>query len=196
MDDAVPRRSLLAALPLALLALAGCRSPEGYGPRSTMSDEEASSACLDEVSRLIADSDADGLVAAFSEAAREQDAGLSSSDAEELMDILGGGTLADGDFWSSSRVYPSGYNLVISTATVTAPDGTRWQVHVTDCTLNRDDPSKVGLRTVEVIPNSVLEAPRGFSWYGTDDDRWPTGIRLIRSWDGWDPHTSPYSPDW
>lgn len=177
-----------------LLALAGCRSPEGYGPRSTMSDADASAACLDEFSSLVANSDADGLVAAFSEAAREQDAGL-SSDAEELMGILGGGTLADGDFWSSSRIYPSGYNLVISTATVTAPDGTRWQVHVTDCTLNRDDPSKVGLKSIEVIPNSDWDAPKGFSWYNESDDS-PAGIRLIRSWDGWDPHTSPYSPDW
>ena len=194
MEAAIPRRALLAALPLALLALAGCGSPEGYGPRSTMSDEDASAACLDELSSLVANSDADGLVAAFSEATREQDVEL-TSDAEELMGILGGGMLSDGDFWSSSRVYPSGYNRIISTATVTAPDGSVWQLHVTDCTLDRDDPSKVGLKSIEVIPNSDWDAPKGFGWYNESDD-FPAGIRLITSWDGWDPHTSPYSPDW
>ena len=196
MHAVIHRRHLLVTVALSsLLALAGCKTPEGYGPRSTMSVEDASADRLEQFARLVAGSDAAGLDAEFSDAARENSAGLSDRVAD-LMSVLGGGTLSNEDFYESVGTLRGGKIYVVSSATVTAPDGTRWQVHVTDCTLNRDDPSKVGLRTVEVIPNSVLEAPRGFSWYGTDDDRWPTGIRLIRSWDGWDPHTSPYSPDW
>ena len=187
--------SLLTLAFSSLLVLAGCRSPEGYGPRSTMSDEDASAACLDELSFLVADSDADGLVAAFSEGVRSANPGLAER-ASELMSTIGGGTVEDGHLNQSEGSIGSGSIYVVSIATVTAPDGSVWQLRATDCTFNKDDPARVGLRTVEVIPNSVLEAPRGFSWYGTDDERWPTGIRLITSWDGWDPHTSPYSPDW
>ena len=186
---------LMGTMLSALLALTGCRSPEGYGPRSTMSDEDASSDCLDELSSLLADSDAGGLVAAFSERVRSANPNLADR-ATELMSTLGGGTVGERDLGEREGNIGSGSIYVVSTATVTAPDGSVWQLCVTDCTFNKDDPSKVGLRTVEVIPNSVLNAPQGFSWYGTDDERWPTGIRLIKSWDGWDPYTSPYDPDW
>ena len=187
--------TLVAATLSCLLALAGCKTPEGYGPRSTMSDEDASAACLDELSSLVAASDADGLVAAFSEGVRSANPGLTER-AGDLMSTIGGGTVEDGHFNQSVGNIRSGSIYVVSTATVTAPDGSVWQLRATDCTFNRDDPARVGLRTVEVIPNSALDAPQGFSWYGTDDSRWPSGIRLIRSWDGWDPYTSPYSPDW
>lgn len=179
----------------ALLALAGCRSSEGYGPRSTMSDEDASAACLDELSSLIANSDADGLVAAFSEGVRSANPGLAER-AGEIMSTLGGGTVSERDLGEREGSIGSGSIYVVSTATVTAPDGSVWQLRATDCTFNKDDPARVGLRTVEVIPNSDWDAPRGFSWYGTDDERWPTGIRLITSWEGWDPRTSPYDPNW
>ena len=195
MHAVIHRRHLLVTVALSsLLALAGCRASEGYGPRSTMSDADASAACLDELSSLVVNSDADGLVAAFSEEARSADSDLAAK-ATEVMSLMGGGTLGDGDFWSSQGNVRTGSIYIISTATVTAPDGTRWQMHVTDCTLNRDDPSKVGLKSIEVIPNSDWDAPKGFGWYNESDD-FPAGIRLITSWEGWDPHTSPYSPDW
>lgn len=196
--------ALAAAAVLASMAALVCcalfmqSGSSGWGPRSGMSDEDASADCLEEFAALVVASDADGLVAAFSEAAREQDAGL-ASDAEELMGIIGGGTLSDGHFTSSTRVYPSGYNRIESVAIVTAPDGSEWRAHIIDCTYNGDDPEQVGLRSIEVIPVTGEFAPRGapqgFGFYDGSDD-WPYGIRLITSWEGWDPLTSPYSPDW
>lgn len=189
--------SLLVVL-VSLASLPGCGSRPGHGPRSMMSDHDASAACLEEVTSLIAGSDVEGLVAAFSEAARSADPDL-ASDAEELMGILGGGTLSDGDFWSSQKTFPRGGNLIISKAIVTAPDDTVWRIHIIDCTYDGDDPSQVGLRSIEVIPDSdeyaPREAPQGFGWYNESDEM-PSGIRLITSWEGWDPWTSPYSPDW
>ena len=174
-----------------LVVLSGCRINSGHGPRSTMSDEDASAACLEEVSQLIRNSDADGLVAAFSEKAKSDDPELAAK-AEKVMSLMGGGTISDGDFWSSRGNLRGGYVFVISTAIVTAPDNTKWQVHIIDCTYNSDDPSKVGLKSIEIIPNSDREAPKGFGWYN-ESDEWPYGIRLITSWEGWDPYTSPYT---
>ena len=178
----------------ALLVLVGCKSPEGYGPRSTMSDEAASASCLDELSSLIADSDADGLVAAFSEEARSADSDLAAK-AAEVMSLMGGGTVEDGHLNQTEGSIGSGSIRIVSVATVTAPDGTRWQVHVTDCTYDSGDPSRVGIRELQIIPNSDWDAPKGFGWDNTSLDS-PAGIRLIMSWEGWDPHTSPYDPNW
>ncbi len=59
----------------------------------------------------------------------------------------------------------SGAIYVVSSATVTASDGTKWQIHITDCTYNKKDPSQVGLKLIEIIPYSDWDAPKGFGWY-------------------------------
>ena len=195
MHAVIHRRHLLVTVALSsLLALAGCRASEGYGPRSTMSDADASAACLDELSSLVVNSDADGLVAAFSEEARSADSDLAAK-AAEVMSLMGGGTMEDGHVNEVGGSTHEGHIRIVSIATVTAPDGSVWQLHVTDCTLDRDDPARVGIRELQIIPNSDWDAPQGFGWDSTGLDN-PAGIHLIRSWDGWDPHTSPYSPDW
>lgn len=181
---------LAPATALACCAVLWQGATAGRGSRSDMTEETASEACLGEVGALVEASDAEGLAAAFSDAARDQDPDL-ASEAEELMDVLGGGTLTDGDFGSSTKLFPSGDHHIMSIATVTAPDGTSWQVHVIDCTYNGDDPSQVGLRSVEAIPGTDWDAPQGFAWYGLDD-AWPCGIRLITSWEGWVPEPNPY----
>ena len=156
-----------------------------------MSDEDASAACLEEVSQLIRNSDADGLVAAFSEKARSDDPELSVK-AEKVMSLMGGGTMSEQGFGSSQKIFPNVSTYVLSLAVITAPDGTKWQIHTIDCTYNKEDPSKVGLKSIEIIPYSDWDAPKGFGWYYESDD-FPAGIRLITSWEGWDPYTSPYT---
>jgi len=168
-------------------------STVGYGPRSTMSGEKAAAACLEEVGSLIADSDTDGLVAAFSEAARSQDAEL-AADAEELMGTLGGGSLApDLSGRQTLGSIPTGSVFVMSRATVTAPDGTVWELHVVDCTYNGDDPTRVGVWAIDVYPADQPDEPENFA---TSSETSRPGIRFITSWEGWDPWSSPYSPDW
>ena len=195
MEAPIPRRALL-ALPLStLIALAGCKSPEGYGPRSTMSVEDASADRLEQFSRLVAGSDVAGLDAEFSDAARANSEGLSERVAD-LMSVLGGGTLSDEDFYMSVGTLRGGKIYVVSAATVTAPDGSVWELHITDCTLNRDDPSELGIKSIEAIPNSGHDAPQGFGWFNESSGAIRYGVRFIKSWDGWDPWTSPYSPDW
>ena len=183
--------SLLTIVFLALASLLGCQPGSGHGPRSTLVDKDASAACLEELSQLIKNSDTEGLVAAFSEKARSDDPELATK-AAKLMSLIGGGTISDGHFWSSRGNLRGGYVFVISTAIVTAPDNTKWHIHIIECTYNSDDPSKVGLKSIEIIPNSDREAPKGFGWYN-ESDEWPYGIRLITSWEGWDPYTSPYT---
>ena len=175
----------------AAVSLSCCYSNSGHGPRSTMSDEDASAACLEEVSQLIKNSDVDGLVAAFSEKARSDDSELSAK-AEKVMSLMGGGTMSEQGFGSSQKIFPNVSTHVLSLAVITAPDGTKWQVHIIDCTYNKEDPSKVGLKSIEIIPYSDWDAPKGFGWYYESDD-FPAGIRLITSWEGWDPYTSPYT---
>ena len=170
---------LLTAVFSILIALSGCRINSGHGPRSTMWDKDASAACLEEVSQLIRNSDADGLVAAFSEEARSNDPELAAK-AEKVMSLMGGGTLEESYFGEREGNIPSGS---ISMATVVAPDGTKWQIHITDCTYDRDDPSRVGIRELQVIPYSDWDAPKGFGWHTTGLDS-PAGIRLITSWEG------------
>ncbi len=189
-------KSILGTALAVLITLTGCshETPQGYGPRSTMLDEEASADRLEQISELIADSDTDGLVAEFSDAAKGESDGLSGRIAT-LMSVIGGGTLTDGDLYVRVGTLRSGEMWVVSSATITAADGTRWQAHVTDCTLNRDDPSQLGIRGIEVIPYSDHEAPQGFCWHD-ENGQWPPGIRFIRSWNGWDPYTSPNSQDW
>ncbi|WP_314773884.1 DUF5104 domain-containing protein [Lancefieldella rimae] len=182
---------LLTAVFSILIALSGCRINSGHGPRSTMWDKDASAACLEEVSQLIRNSDADGLVAAFSEEARSNDPELATK-AEKVISLMGGGTLEESYFGEREGNIPSGSIRVISMATVVAPDGTKWQIHITDCTYDRDDPSRVGIRELQVIPYSDWDAPKGFGWHTTGLDS-PAGIRLITSWEGWDPYTSPYT---
>ena len=174
-----------------LAALLGCRINSGHGPRSTLSGEDASAACLEEVSQLIRNSDADGLVAAFSEKARSDDPELSVK-AEKVMSLMGGGTMSDEDLYVTVGGLRYGVTYIVSSATITAPNGTKWQIHVTDCTYNKEDPSYLGLKTFEVIPYSDQDAPRGFGWHD-ELDQFPMGIRLITSWEGWDPYTSPYT---
>ena len=174
-----------------LIALSGCQINSGHGPRSTMWDRDASAACLEEISQFIENSDADGLVAAFSEKAKSDDPELAAK-AEKVMSLMGGGTMSEQDFWSSLGNLRSGHVFIISTAIVTAPDGTKWQIHITDCTYNKKDPSQVGLKLIEIIPYPDRDAPQGFGWYAESDD-FPVGIRLITSWEGWDPYTSPYT---
>ena len=174
-----------------LIGLSGCRINSGHGPRSTMWDRDASAACLEEISQFVENSDANGLVAAFSEEARSDDPELAAK-AEKVMSLMGGGTMSGQDFWSSLGNLRSGHVFIISTAIVTAPDGTKWQIHITDCTYDRDDPSRVGIRELQVIPYSDWDAPKGFGWHTTGLDS-PAGIRLITSWEGWDPYTSPYT---
>ena len=156
-----------------------------------MSDEDASAACLGEVSQLIRNSDADGLVAAFSEKAQADDPELSAK-AEKVMSLMGGGAMSEQGFGSSQKIFPNISTHVLSLAVITAPDGTKWQVHIIDCTYNKEDPSKVGLKSIEIIPYPDRDAPKGFGWYYESDD-FPAGIRLITSWEGWDPYTSPYT---
>ena len=175
-----------------LIGLSGCWINSGHGPRSTMSDEDASAACLKEVSQLIRNSDADGLVAAFSEKAKSDDPELSAK-AEKVMSLMGGGTINEEDFYMSVGSISSGAIYVVSFATITAPDGTKWQIHIIDCTYNKEDPSKVGLKSIEIIPYSDWDAPKGFSWYAPDD-QWPYGIRLIMNWNDWDPATNSKLP--
>ena len=121
-------------------------------------------ACLEEVSQLIRNSDADGLVAAFSEEARSNDPELAAK-AEKVMSLMGGGTLEESYFGEREGNIPSGSIRIISMATVVAPDGTKWQIHITDCTYDRDDPSRVGIRELQVIPYSDWDAPKGFGWH-------------------------------
>ena len=193
MEAAIPRRPLLSLL--ALLALSGCKTPEGYGPRSTMSVEDASADRLEQFSRLVAGSDAAGLDAEFSDTARANSEGLSDRVAD-LMSTIGGGVVSGGRFDMSVGTLRGGEVYVVSAATVTAPDGSVWELRITDCTLNREDPSELGIKAIEVIPNSDWDAPQGFGWFNQSSGAIRYGVRLIRSWDGWDPRTSPYSPDW
>ena len=174
-----------------LIGLSGCRINSGHGPRSTMWDRDASAACLEEVSQLIRNSDADGLVAAFSEKAKSDDPELSAK-AEKVMSLMGGGTMSDEDLYVTVGGLRYGVTYIVSSATITAPNGTKWQIHVTDCTYNKEDPSYLGLKTFEVIPYSDRDAPRGFGWHD-ELDQFTMGIRLITSWEGWDPYTSPYT---
>ena len=183
---------LLTAVFSILIALSGCRINSGHGPRSRMGDKDASAACLEEVSQLIRNSDADGLVAAFSEEARSNDPELAAK-AEKVMSLMGGGTLEESYFGEREGNIPSGSIRIISMATVVAPDGTKWQIHITDCTYNKEDPSQVGLKLIEIIPYSDWDAPKGFGWYSEASGQSHFGIRLITSWEGWDPYTSPYA---
>ena len=157
-----------------------------------MSDEDASAACLEEISQFIENSDADGLVAAFSEKAKSEDPELAAK-AEKVMSLMGGGTISEEDFYMSVGSISSGAIYVVSSATVTASDGTKWQVHIIDCTYNKEDPSKVGLKSIEIIPYPDRDAPKGFSWYAPDD-QWPYGIRLIMNWNDWNPATNSKLP--
>ena len=175
-----------------LITLSGCRMNSGHGPRSTMWDKDASAACLEEVSQLIKNSDVDGLVAAFSEEARSNDPELAAK-AEKVMLLMGGGTMSEQDFGSSQTIFPNVSTHVLSLAVVTAPNGTKWQIHIIDCTYNKEDPSKVGLKSIEIIPYPDRDAPKGFSWYAPDD-QWPYGIRLIMNWNDWNPATNSKLP--
>ena len=176
----------------ALVALIGCSQSLGHGKRSMMSVEEASADCLKEVSSLIQNSDTDNFLAAFSEKAKSEDPELAAK-AEKVMSLLGGGTISKEDFYMSVGSISSGAIYVVSSATVTASDGTKWQIHITDCTYNKEDPSQVGLKLIEIIPYSDWDAPKGFGWYSEASGQSHFGIRLITSWEGWDPYTSPYT---
>jgi major membrane immunogen (membrane-anchored lipoprotein) len=102
--------SLLTISLASVLALAGCSlgnlssGENGDGNRSAsrgrMSEKDASADCLSQLEELIASSDADGLVAAFSDEARASDADLQAQ-AEEFMTLVGGGTMSDQDFHMS-----------------------------------------------------------------------------------------------
>ena len=106
---------------------------------------------------------------------------------------MGGGTINEEDFYMSVGSISSGTIYVVSSATVTASDGTKWQIHITDCTYNKENPSQVGLKLIEIIPYSDWDAPKGFGWYSEASGQSHFGIRLITSWEGWDPYTSPYA---
>ena len=176
----------------ALVALIGCSQSLGHSKRSMMSVEEASADCLKEVSSLIQNSDTDSFLAAFSEKARSEDPELAAK-AEKVISLMGGGTMSEEDFYMSVGSISSGAIYVVSFATITAPDGTKWQIHITDCTYNKEDPSQVGLKLIEIIPYSDWDAPKGFGWYSEASGQSHFGIRLITSWEGWDPYTSPYT---
>lgn len=176
----------------ALVALIGCSQSLGHSKRSMMSVEEASADCLKEVSSLIQNSDTDSFLAAFSEKAKSEDPELAAK-AEKVMSLMGGGTINEEDFYMSVGSISSGAIYVISSATVTASDGAKWQIHITDCTYNKEDPSQVGLKLIEIIPYSDWDAPKGFGWYSEASGQSHFGIRLITSWEGWDPYTSPYT---
>jgi hypothetical protein len=190
--------ALLAFLLVGTLALAGCSffnngsSSNGDDNRSAsrgrMSEKDASADCLSQLEELIASSDADRLVAAFSDEARSSDPDLQAQ-AEELMGLLGGGTMSDQQIFSSRGGRAHSTTTVMSRATVTSPDGSRWQIVVTDRTKDNDDSSCVGIRELQVIPNTDWDAPDDFGWHNTDPDM-PAGIRLITTWDGWDPSTN------
>ena len=175
----------------ALVALIGCSQSLGHSKRSMMSVEEASADCLKEVSSLIQNSDTDSFLAAFSEKAKSEDLELTAK-AEKVMSLMGGGTMSDEDLYVTVGGLRYGVTYIVSSATITAPNGTKWQIHVTDCTYNKEDPSYLGLKTFEVIPYSDRDAPRGFGWHD-ELDQFTMGIRLITSWEGWDPYTSPYT---
>ena len=184
--------SLLALILSALVALIGCSQSLGHSKRSMMSVEEASADCLKEVSSLIQNSDTDSFLAAFSEKARSEDPELAAK-AEKVISLMGGGTMSEEDFYMSVGSISSGAIYVVSSATVTASDGTKWQIHITDCTYNKEDPSQVGLKLIEIIPYSDWDAPKGFGWYSEASGQSHFGIRLITSWEGWDHYTSPYT---
>ena len=91
--------------------------------------------------------------------------------------------MSEQGFGSSQKIFPNVSTHVLSLAVITAPDGTKWQIHIIDCTYNKEDPSKVGLKSIEIIPYSDWDAPKGFGWHTTGLDS-PAGIRLITSWEG------------
>ncbi len=113
--------------------------------------------------------------------------------AEKVMSLMGGGTMSEQGFGSSQKIFPNVSTHVLSLSVVTAPNGTKWQIHIIDCTYNKEDPSKVGLKSIEIIPYPDRDAPKGFSWYAPDD-QWPYGIRLIMNWNDWNPATNSKLP--
>ena len=84
----------------------------------------------------------------------------------------------------------TGAIYVACSGTVTATDGSRWMVEVTNCTFNEDEPSELGIKTIEVVPYSE-EKHEGFGWISDLDSKDYYGVRLIETWDGYDP-----SYDW
>ena len=143
----------------AVVSLSCCYSNSGHGPRSTMWDRDASAACLEEISQFIENSDADGLVAAFSEKARSTNPHLDSQ-ANSFMNLLGGG----------------------SHATITAPNGTVWELHVTDCTYNKNDPSRVGLWAIDIYPANRPDEPES---YASSSEMSDPGISIVENWEEW-----------
>ena len=89
-----------------------------------MADEDASADCLEQFSRVVGDSDASGLEAQLSVAARENQDDLSLR-AEDLMSTIGGGTVDEGHVWMTVGTFAGGRKYVVSDAMAAAPDGAR-----------------------------------------------------------------------
>lgn len=163
------------------LLLLGCQSRTAGGPRATMSGEEASAARFEELSKDISDSDAEGLAAAFSEEARSQDGELVDQ-ARDLMLVIGGGSLEPDAGVNTQGSVPSGSVYVVSRATVTAQDGTRWVLNVVDCTYDEDEPEKVGLWAMDAYPADRPDEPESYTSSGVESD---PGIMVVRAWEEW-----------
>jgi hypothetical protein len=185
--------SLLTLSLVGILALAGCSllgdgsHRPGVTDDSYKSTDEVSVITINRFEGYVASSDADGLVAAFSDRAREGDPDLQAK-AERLMELAGGGTVSDEDFDMSNGSVGTHRIYVCAMCTVTSPDGSKWLVHVTNCTYNTEDPSELGFKTIEFVPYAE-ELPHGFGWISALASTDYYGIRLIETWDGYDPQT-------
>lgn len=174
------------------LALTGCSScandgshMPGYTDETFKTTEEVSADTMNQFGKLIGNSDTDGLVAAFSENARANDKDLQAQ-TKKLMSLLGNGTVNPDKACMSVGSLRTNAIYVAAMGTVTTPDGSKWMVEVTNCTLNTDDASELGFKTIEVAPY-VKKPPHGFSWISNLDSDEYYGIRLIETWDGYDP---------
>ena len=147
----------------AVVSLSCCYSNSGHGPRSTMWDRDASAACLEEISQFIENSDADGLVAVFSEKVRSTNPHLDPS-----IHTLGS--------------IKSGSIFITSHATITAPNGTVWELHVTDCTYNKNDQSRVGLWAIDIYPANRPDEPES---YASSSEMSDPGISIVENWEEW-----------
>ena len=165
----------------AVVSLSCCYSNSGHGPRSTMWDKDASAACLEEISQFIENSDADSLVAVFSEKARSTNPHLDSQ-ANSFMNLLGGGTIDKDPSIHTLGSIKSGSIFITSHATITAPNGTVWELHVTDCTYNKNDPSRVGLWAIDIYPANRPDEPES---YASSSEMSDPGISIVENWEEW-----------
>lgn len=180
---------LMGAFLVSALLLTGCQFGTDEDSRATMSGEDASAARFAELSDAISGSDAEALTSAFSEEARSQDGDLAEQ-AGDLISAVGGGSLTPDQGVNTQGSVPSGSIYVVSRATITAQDGSRWLLNVVDCTYNEDEPKKVGLWAMDLYPAEQPDEPESYTSSGVGSD---PGIVVVRTWEEWrneHPHAS------